>query len=331
METEKFDATVWDSEDEIQPEGGLDLDDLSEDEQFSAIDGDGTGTEVDQLDTENSEPENQNGDEADPAPTTEQPAESADGDGTKATPTTEEPKQPEQTKLRFKAKIDRKDEDIELDSSELPALYQKGRNYDRMERKFNAQSEKMKSMEVLASQLGYKSIDDMIEKAGASDREARIKELTDAGTALSIAEDFVDRSIEKMRQTKAAEEPDKGATAPEESVPDAKETPNTAPDFKKQVEDLFRVRPDLRGTLKQLPEEVSKAVVEGGLELRTAYAEWEARQMKAENEKIRREKDLFAQQAETASRAPVRGATDTKVEEKDKPDPFVKAFWDEIY
>ena len=91
------------------------------------------------------------------------------------------------------------------------------------------------------------------------------------------------------------------------------------------------VRPDLRGTLKQLPEEVSKAVVEGGLELRTAYAEWEARQMKAENEKIRREKDLFAQQAETAARAPVRGATDTKVEEKDKPDPFVKAFWDEIY
>lgn len=331
METEKFDATVWDSEDEIQPEGGLDRGDLSEDEQFSALDGDGTGTEVDQFDTENSESEQPNGDEAEAAPTTEQPAESADGDGTEATPTTEEPKQPEQTKLRFKAKIDREDEDIELDPGELPALYQKGRNYDRLERKYNAQSEKVKSLEVLSSQLGYKSIDDMIEKVGASDREARIKELTDAGTAQSIAEDFVDRSIEKMRQTKAEEEPDNGATAPEESTPSAKETPKAAPDFKKQVEDLFRVRPDLRGNLKQLPEEVSKAVVEGGLDLRTAYAEWEARQMKAENEKIRKEKDLFAQQAETASRAPVRGSADARVEEKDKPDLFVKAFWEEIY
>lgn len=152
---------------------------------------------------------------------------------------------------------------------------------------------------------------------------------------LAGADDFNEEFEAQPNGVEATDAPTPEQTEPEEPEKDSDTPPaksgetahaGTEPDYRQQIADLFSARPELRGKLQKLPDEVSRAVVENGLPLRTAYAEWEARQVKAENDRIRKEKELFAQQAETASRAPVRGATDGNINETKKPDPFITAF-----
>ena len=296
-----YDAAVWDEDEMILPEGGLDIDDLSTGEDDSYFGDDQDDDEVSQ------EPDGA----GKAAPTTEQIEAAATGETQTETPTTETQPEKMPTKLKFTAKIDRKDQEMELDFTELPGIYQRAQNYDRLQKKFETQAEKIQLMEALSAQLGYDSVDDMLQKAQDSDRTARIQALVDEGTSEKIAADFVDREIAKVKADRTA----KAKAAEQDTVHGEKGTNTqrkTEPDFKAQVEELFRLRPDLKKDLKTLPQEVVTEVVEKNTPLRIAYAEWEAKQLRAENDRIRKERELFAQQAETASRAPVRGATDRK-------------------
>ena len=310
-----YDAAVWDEDEMILPEGGLDIDDLSTGEDDSYFGDDQNDDEVSQ------EPDG--AEKA--APTTEQIEAAATGETQTETPTTETQPEKMPTKLKFTAKIDRKDQEMELDFTELPGIYQRAQNYDRLQKKFETQAEKIQLMEALSAQLGYDSVDDMLQKAHDSDRTARIQALVDEGTSEKIAADFVDREIAKVKADRTA----KAKAAEQDTVHGEKGTntqSKSEPDFKAQVEELFRLRPDLKKDLKTLPQEVVTEVVEKNTPLRIAYAEWEAKQLRAENDRIRKERELFAQQAETASRAPVRGATDRKEDKGEKVDAWLAAF-----
>lgn len=310
-----YDAAVWDEDEMILPEGGLDIDDLSTGDDDSYFGDDQDDDDVSQ------EPDG--AEKA--APTTEQSETAATGETQTETPTTETQPEKMPTKLKFTAKIDRKDQEMELDFTELPGIYQRAQNYDRLQKKFETQAEKIQLMEALSAQLGYDSVDDMLQKAQDSDRTARIQALVDEGTSEKIAADFVDREIAKVKADRTA----KAKAAEQDTVHGERgtNTPSkTEPDFKAQVEELFRLRPDLKKDLKTLPQEVVTEVVEKNTPLRIAYAEWEAKQLRAENDRIRKERELFAQQAETASRAPVRGATDRKEDKGEKVDAWLAAF-----
>lgn len=331
METTEYAATIWEGDGEIQPEGGLDLSDLLDDGEFGSDRSDAeTGAGDGEVKAEDDSSKPDGTDEAS-APTTGQTEPPAGSEADEATPTTEFAEEATPQKLKFTAKVDRKEQNVEMDFSDLPGLYQRAQNYDRLAKKYDTTSAKLQSLEALSAQLGYDSLEAMVEQACQSDREAKVKALVDEGTPLSIAEDYVDRSIEKARSSRKVEEEEADLDESTDSQPASEnEEKRNELDFKSQVEELFRARPDLKGTLKRLPEEVSRAVVENHVPLRAAYAEWEAQQMKAENDRIRKEKDLFAQQAETAARAPVRGTVDGKIEEKEKPDKYVEGFRSEM-
>lgn len=315
MPTDTIQVTpAWEGSRKIEPEGGLTEADLSYSDAFDPWGDDSKGAEAESKAGEDS-----------PAPTTETKEETvAENDAKEEAPTTEQkPEAPK--KLKFQAKVDHKVSDVELDFDELPTIYQTAQNYSRMEKKYNDQSQQLQQLEALSAQLGYKSLQDMIEQSQASDREARIKALVDEGTSQKIAEDFVDRDIEKARQSRKskAEEP---AASKAEAEEKEKSPSQSGPDFKIQVAELFKLRPELKSTLKTLPQEVVTDVVENNTPLRVAYAEYEAKQLKAENERIRREKEILAQQADSASRAPVRGATDRKDDKGEPEDPFLNGF-----
>ena len=243
---------------------------------------------------------NENGEEA---PTTEPESTATENDEEAEEAPTTEPKTESESKIKVAVKRDRKEYEVEIGRDELPGLWQKAENYDRLNEKFMKQSETLRNMEAIAKQMGYASAEEMINESANRHRDERVQELVDEGTSRVIAEDFIDRQM-------------KGRTEKVEPKQDAAtdETPEAPKDYKTQIAELFEVRPDLRGRLPKLPDEVVKAVITENIPIRTAYAEWEARQAKAEHERLKEENKKYAQAAEKATKAPVRGTTDTNTE-----------------
>ena len=106
-------------------------------------------------------------DREDPAPTTEQGEARGDHgmDFETQAPTTESgEKQPNM--LRFKARVDRQDLDVELDESELPAVYQKAQVTDRMQARLARVTPRLERAEAMARSMGYHSLDAMMDSAG---------------------------------------------------------------------------------------------------------------------------------------------------------------------
>lgn len=322
-------ATGWDDSAEIQPEGGLtaedifgggDFDDDSLDKFFAQEDKPDEATSDTAAETDGAEEQ---------TPTPESDAEAAEGNGEQdeQTPTPEsDPAKPR--KLTFRAKIDRKEQDIELDESELPGIYQTAHNYSRLSEKYEKIKEENHRFKALAAQLGYESLDDMIAQSEKADRDSRIERLVSGGTSQEIAEDFVDRKIRnaKDRVRKADKDDDDDAADKPAAPAKADDAADNDAYFRKQVADFFAARPDLRGKLKELPKEVSEAVVLRKGTLREVFADWEAKQAKADAEKSRREKELFAARADAATRAPVRGNPESHTDKGEKPDKFLEAF-----
>lgn len=317
MSTDTIQVTpAWEGSRKIEPEGGLTEADLSYSDEFDPWGDDSEGSEAAGKTSEDSS-----------APTTETKEETVTEKAAEEEAPTTEPQPEAPKKLKFQAKVDHKVSDVELDFDELPTVYQTAQNYSRLEKKYTTANETIQRMAALSAQLGYASIEEMLNSAGESDRKARIQALVDEGTNEKIAADFVDRDIAKVKADLEA----KAKAAEQEEKPEQKEAKSekakeeSAPDFKAQVAELLQLRPDLK-EMKTLPQEVVTSVVEKGTPLRIAYAEWETKQLKAENERIRREKELLAQQADSASRAPVRGATDRKDDKGDPEDPFLNGF-----
>jgi hypothetical protein len=237
----------------------------------------------------------------------------ADEDGSENSPETEEPTtQDGPGKLKFKATVDHEDLDVELDETELPALYQKAQVTDRVQAKLANMQPIYNQAVRTAKILGYDTPEEMLKAAEDSFRDGEIEKLVNEGTNKDVAEDYVRR---KMQDAEVKED-----TKPAEEKPAGR-------DFKAEVEALLDIRPDLKKPGTKLPDAVTEECVKSGRPLAVVYLEYEAKQEKAKYDALLKENKKLKQNAEAASRAPVRGVSrGGPVKDKTNDDPFLTGF-----
>ena len=304
--------------DTILPDGWAEGDDIFSDDEW-------TGTEEADESAEEPAQESEDGEtseDADPAPTTEQDESPDDnGEPQEEAPTTEQATEEKpNTKLKFRARVDREDLDVEMDESELPTVYQKAQNHDRAQAKLAKMSPMLEKAERLSRSLGYENLEAMLSSAEENYQSAEVKRLVGEGVHEEVAKDMVAR---KMAAAAGA------APAAEEKPEEAEQvsTPTSAPaerDFKAEIQELYRVNPKWQG--KQLPDEVARTCVQTGKKLVDVVAEYEARQAKAETAKLRKENQILKQNAASAAKAPVKGVTGGGVTDTKAKDDFEMGF-----
>ena len=289
-------AAIPEEEDVIMPDGYGTGDDFFADEW--------TGQDADaQPEPEQeSEPEEPKED----APTTEQTEEDHEAQEPEAETPEDAPR-----RLRFKARVDREDMDVDIGEDEVPALYQLAKAGERWKAKNDTMRQQVEHYEQIAKGMGYATVDEMIQKTAEGYKAAKVQELMEQGTPQTIAEDYVDR----MMQREAAKAPD---PEPEEPTPESHER-----NIQAEAQELIVARPDLK--TRQLPMEVVEAW-RNGENLLNAYNRYEARQKEAENQKLKKENNILKQNAAAAAKAPVKGVTGGAPTDTEPEDPFLKGF-----
>ena len=289
-------AAIPEEEDVMLPDGYGTGDDFFADEW--------TGQDADaQPEPEQeSEPEKPKED----APTTEQPEEDHEAQEPEAETPEDAPR-----RLRFKARVDREDMDVDIGEDEVPALYQLAKAGERWKAKNDTMRQQVEHYEQIAKGMGYATVDEMIQKTAEGYKAAKVQELMEQGTPQTIAEDYVDR----MMQREAAKAPD---PEPEEPTLESHER-----NIQAEAQELIVARPDLK--TRQLPMEVVEAW-RNGENLLNAYNRYEARQKEAENQKLKKENNILKQNAAAAAKAPVKGVTGGAPTDTEPEDPFLKGF-----
>lgn len=297
----------------ILPDGWADEDNLFDDADDV--------TDVDTVTSSDAAPDAMDADAAanSETPTTEPGEGAVEETDTTAdeTPTTEsDDSQTVDPMLRFKARVDHEDVDVELKESELPTIYQKSRVADRAQKRLSELTPTVEAATRLAKQMGYATPQEMLDAAAKNYHDAEIEKLTSEGVHPEVARDIVER-----RMGDAATQPETVEACADSGAaePDAPKR-----DYQTEVEELLQARPSLRG--KQLPDEVSRAAVAGNRRLLLAYMDYEARQAQAENERLRRENEIYRQNAATAVRSPVKGVSGGGPTDTKPSDPFLDGF-----
>ena len=289
-------AAIPEEEDVMMPDGYGTGDDFFADE-WTGQDADAQ-PEPEQKD----EPEEPKED----APTTEQTEEDHEAQEPEAETPEDAPR-----RLRFKARVDREDMDVDIGEDEVPALYQLAKAGERWKAKNDTMRQQVEHYEQIAKGMGYATVDEMIQKTAEGYKAAKVQELMEQGTPQTIAEDYVDR----MMQREAAKAPD---PEPEEPTLEAHER-----NIQAEAQELIVARPDLK--TRQLPMEVVEAW-RNGENLLNAYNRYEARQKEAENQKLKKENNILKQNAAAAAKAPVKGVTGGAPTDTEPEDPFLKGF-----
>lgn len=304
-------STYLDEDTPILPDGWADGDDLFTDSDDAAeVD---TAAEPGATDTGVAE----DAADTDGLPTTESgedAAQDAETD-TETTDTTESgASQAEETMLRFKALVDHEDIDVELKESELPTIYQKARVTDRVQQRLAEMTPTVEIAARLARQMGYDSPQDMLNAAAQNYHDSEIEKLTSEGVHPEVARDIVERRLQDV------------AAPTQRAVAQADAVVNTGVDrdYQAEVEELLQARPNLRG--QALPDAVSRAAVQDNKRLLLAYLDYEAKQAQAENERLRKENEIYKQNAATAARSPVRGVSGGGATDLKPSDPFLDGF-----
>lgn len=287
---------------------------IPEEEDVMMPDGYGTGDDffADEWTGQDADAQPEPEQEAEPekpkedAPTTEQPEENYEAQEPEAETPEDAPR-----RLRFKARVDREDMDVDIGEDEVPALYQLAKAGERWKAKNDTMRQQVEHYEQMAKGMGYATVDEMIQKTAEGYKAAKVQELMEQGTPQTIAEDYVDR----MMQREAAKAPD---PEPEEPTPEAHER-----NIQAEAQELIVARPDLK--TRQLPMEVVEAW-RNGENLLNAYNRYEARQKEAENQKLKKENNILKQNAAAAAKAPVKGVTGGAPTDTEPEDPFLKGF-----
>ena len=287
---------------------------IPEEEDVMMPDGYGTGDDffADEWTGQDADAQPEPEQEAEPekpkedAPITEQPEEDHEAQEPEAETPEDAPR-----RLRFKARVDREDMDVDIGEDEVPALYQLAKAGERWKAKNDTMRQQVEHYEQMAKGMGYATVDEMIQKAAEGYKSAKVQELMEQGTPQTIAEDYVDR----MMQREAAKAPD---PEPEEPTPEAHER-----NIQAEAQELIVARPDLK--TRQLPMEVVEAW-RNGENLLNAYNRYEARQKEAENQKLKKENNILKQNAAAAAKAPVKGVTGGAPTDTEPEDPFLKGF-----
>lgn len=308
--------------DAILPEGWNEGDDFFDDKNWSGTEGE-TAEEGDFF-ADEAEVSDTVGAPAAGAPTTETAEETPTPAGevtdTEETPTTEstevEPAAPR--KIRFKARIDHEDIDAEIDESDLPAIYQKAAATERYQAKLAKANPTLERMNQMAKRNGYDSVEEMLDAQEKFAHDDAVERLVNAGTPRELAEDYAARRYGRSAEATPTAEVE-GHAAQTHAPAQAPE----ARDFAAEIRDLWSVRPELKGTT--LPSEVASAAA-NGRNLTLAYLDYEAKQSKATAERLRRENDVYRQNAAAAAKAPVKGVTGGGATDTQPKDPFLEGF-----
>ena len=287
---------------------------ISEEEDVMMPDGYGTGDDffADEWTGQDADAQPEPEQEAEPgepkedAPTTEQPEEDHEAQEPEAETPEDAPR-----RLRFKARVDREDMDVDIGEDEVPALYQLAKAGERWKAKNDTMRQQVEHYEQMAKGMGYATVDEMIQKTAEGYKATKVQELMEQGTPQTIAEDYVDR----MMQREAAKAPN---PEPEEPTPESHER-----NIQAEAQELIVARPDLK--TRQLPMEVVEAW-RNGENLLNAYNRYEARQKEAENQKLKKENNILKQNAAAAAKAPVKGVTGGAPTDTEPEDPFLKGF-----
>lgn len=305
MEDNENIIPVPEEDDALMPDGYADGDDFFDEEHWS-----GGQSQADESGEDSGQSAEEGAGETDEGtPTTEPTGESDDtGAETEEAPTTEQQPAAASNKLKFIARVDRTDLDVEVDESELPTLYQKAQVTDRVQARLAKLTPQLEKAERLAKAMGFDNIDAMLDSAETNYRDTEVSRLVGEGVHEEVAKDMVARRIrEREAVTPAAE----GQTSPAAETPPGR-------NFSEEVAELLSARKDLVGTT--IPSEVVNACVKDGKRLIVAYSEYEERQTKAENERLAKKVKVLEQNAAAAARSPVSGVsgggpTDTKPED----------------
>ena len=316
------DTIVYGDDDTILPDGYVEGDDIFDQESWTGEEnqadepGDPTRTDDDQVSTSAAD---------EGAPTTEHPDEPGAADeGSEQTPTPETDPVPSDKKLKFKARVDRADLDVEVDESDLPTLYQKAQVTDRVQAKLAKLAPQVEQAERLAKSMGYGSVEEMLSSAESNYRDNEIARLVAEGVHQELAADIVSRRMgdsDSGRSSSDTHETQSGVDAAGQEHPGAQATER---DFRAEVQDLLRVRQDLVGT--EIPNEVVQDCVQNGTPLLAAYLSYEAKQAKAENERLSKKLKVMEQNAAAAARSPVSGVTGGGPTDTKPQDDFLRGF-----
>lgn len=296
-------TTPVEEEDLLLPDGWGEGDDIFNE---------GSWTGAEQVDAPAQDTEEQTEDfteEQTDAPTPEQTEVPGEAAAPEEAPTTE-PTQAQPNRLKFKARVDREDLDVEVDESELPTLYQKAQATDRYRAKLDKQNPQVEELQRMAHSMGYDDPMVFLSSMKEEWKKNEVRRLVDEGVHEEVARDMADR--------KFAPKQDAAPVAPAEEKPTR--------DFAAEISMLKAARPDLMG--KQLPAEVIKACTDekNPKHLMLAYAEYEMAQQKAEAEKLRKENEVLKQNAASAARAPVSGTSCGGAVDPEPEDDFLKGF-----
>lgn len=216
--------------------------------------------------------------------------------------------QSQQRKLKFRARVNHEDRDVELDEGELPAIWQKAQDYDRRALRAEqdrANGERLSKLDRSAKALGYDSADAMLEEAVSHRRTEREEALVASGIDETTAKDIA----ALLEQRGGANNEGQQAAAQQQDDANSGGTGSTkapaARNFDAELSELLREAPEMRS--KTLPDEVVQDAVANGKSLLSAYRRWETKQIKSETERLKKENAVLKQNAAAAARAPVRG------------------------
>lgn len=299
---------VVEDEDALLPDGWSEGDDIFAEDKWTG------GEQADAPAAEPAQESEETTAEQTAAPATEQAEVPGEEAALEATPATEQA-QVQPNRLRFKARVDRQDLDVEVDESELPTLYEKAQATDRYKARVAAQTARLEQTEQMVKGMGYNDLDAFLSGAKDDYQRAEVRRLVGEGVHEEVAKDMVARRFVPQQKEVPATEP---AAEPAAKTP--------ARDFAAEIAMLKAARPDLTG--KQLPMEVVKACTDekNPKHLFVAYAEYEVAQQKAEADKLRRENEVLRQNAAAAARAPVSGVSGGGATDTGPEDDFLKGF-----
>jgi hypothetical protein len=338
---ENNNATMSNAEYEpLLPDGWTEEDDLigGDTDETSGVETEAEPEEAPASD-ESASPDN-----SEPSTTSE--SEEPGAEDTEEPPTTEavEEVTAQPSRLRFRARIDHEDRDVEMDEADLPTIYQKAQATDRAQQRMREMQALNDRTVELARQMGYESPEKLLEEAAATYRANEIERMMEEGTAKSVAEWIVDQKMRNAGMTSPTPHQNDPDIPTNMHVIDSDQNDTTAAaagqaqapvgaaasgqsgqrDFSAEVAELLRARPQLVG--KPLPDEVVNEATAGGRRLLDAYKDFEEAGVRKETERLRKENSVLKQNAEAAKRAPVKSSSDGGKTDTSPSDPFLAGF-----
>lgn len=311
IEVEESDALI--------PEGWDGEGDFFDDASWSEVPE--TSEETAPEATEGSEPE------VDPTTVEEETVEETQEEAPTTEP--EEPVAETPHKLKFKAKVDHNDLDVELDESDLPDMYQKAQVVERVQSQMGKMKGTVERANKLAKGMGFENADDMLIAAAKNHLQNEIDRLVnDEEHPVNplVAQDIIERRLGyTMKELEDLE-----VATPEEPVTEQpQETPKQGRDISAEVTELITAHPELAGTA--FPSEVAKKAMETGERIVDVYNDYAKNNQVAKIQDLVKENQVLKQNAETAQRAPVTGVTGHGIEGNEPDDPFMEGFNSEAW